>query len=409
MTRRPRPPWAALPPALADVLEPELPALDEEIISALRRRDPRVRPPAAGLVRPRRAPRRRGRARGLRRARPRRVAPRPAIGRSTYRELGARGVAPGPLARRAAGRLPGRRARRLAAAVPTPPRGAAATRPSLRTLAEAIFAYIDELAAESVAGLRGGAVARRRRARGAPAAELAELLVRGGADAEALAQAAQRAHWPLPRTLSVLAARDGGQRPPRDARASAWACCAPAPSCSCCPTRSGPRARDARGGARRRRPRPRPGGAPAGRRAVGGARTRGARARAAGRVGRRRRPPRRPRARRGPPGRSQRLADRRLRRSTSSRRPSASASSRRCWRGCATAAAPRRSPPTLHVHPQTVRYRLAALRELLGDATLADPEARFELELALRARPSTPPPRTADRAHPRRIDDRRTD
>jgi hypothetical protein len=39
----------------------------------------------------------------------------------------------------------------------------------------------------------------------------------------------------------------------------------------------------------------------------------------------------------------------------------------------------------LHVHPQTVRYRLARLRELLGDA-LDDPETRFELEVVLRAR-----------------------
>jgi hypothetical protein len=38
----------------------------------------------------------------------------------------------------------------------------------------------------------------------------------------------------------------------------------------------------------------------------------------------------------------------------------------------------------LHVHPQTVRYRLARLRDLLGPA-LDDPEARFELALALRA------------------------
>lgn len=37
----------------------------------------------------------------------------------------------------------------------------------------------------------------------------------------------------------------------------------------------------------------------------------------------------------------------------------------------------------LHTHPQTVRYRLAQLRDLLGDA-LDDPEARFEIELALR-------------------------
>ena len=37
----------------------------------------------------------------------------------------------------------------------------------------------------------------------------------------------------------------------------------------------------------------------------------------------------------------------------------------------------------LHVHPQTVRYRLARLRERFGDA-LEDPAARFELALALR-------------------------
>jgi DNA-binding PucR family transcriptional regulator len=37
----------------------------------------------------------------------------------------------------------------------------------------------------------------------------------------------------------------------------------------------------------------------------------------------------------------------------------------------------------LHVHPQTVRYRLAQLRELFGEA-LEDPQRRFELELALR-------------------------
>jgi sugar diacid utilization regulator len=35
------------------------------------------------------------------------------------------------------------------------------------------------------------------------------------------------------------------------------------------------------------------------------------------------------------------------------------------------------------VHPQTARYRLARLRELYGDA-LDDPDARLELELALR-------------------------
>jgi hypothetical protein len=37
----------------------------------------------------------------------------------------------------------------------------------------------------------------------------------------------------------------------------------------------------------------------------------------------------------------------------------------------------------LHVHPQTARYRLVKLRELLGEQ-LDDPDARFELEIALR-------------------------
>jgi hypothetical protein len=39
----------------------------------------------------------------------------------------------------------------------------------------------------------------------------------------------------------------------------------------------------------------------------------------------------------------------------------------------------------LHLHPQTIRYRLGRLRELFGDE-LTDPDARFELELALRIR-----------------------
>ena len=38
----------------------------------------------------------------------------------------------------------------------------------------------------------------------------------------------------------------------------------------------------------------------------------------------------------------------------------------------------------LGIHPKTVGYRTAQLRELFGDA-LEDPTARFELELALHA------------------------
>jgi hypothetical protein len=42
----------------------------------------------------------------------------------------------------------------------------------------------------------------------------------------------------------------------------------------------------------------------------------------------------------------------------------------------------------LHVHPQTVRYRMGQLRELFGDR-LDDADARFELALALRASSTT--------------------
>ena len=38
----------------------------------------------------------------------------------------------------------------------------------------------------------------------------------------------------------------------------------------------------------------------------------------------------------------------------------------------------------LHIHPQTARYRLRQLQLLFGDA-LHEPDARFELEIALRA------------------------
>jgi hypothetical protein len=55
----------------------------------------------------------------------------------------------------------------------------------------------------------------------------------------------------------------------------------------------------------------------------------------------------------------------------------------------------------LGVHPQTARYRLRRLRELLGDA-LDDSDARFELELALRARLDPPDDGSSVAGHERR-------
>lgn len=57
----------------------------------------------------------------------------------------------------------------------------------------------------------------------------------------------------------------------------------------------------------------------------------------------------------------------------------------------------------LHVHPQTARYRLRQLQGLFGEA-LGDPDSRFELEIALRARrllaAASPGPRRASAEEP---------
>ena len=63
----------------------------------------------------------------------------------------------------------------------------------------------------------------------------------------------------------------------------------------------------------------------------------------------------------------------------------------------------------LHVHPQTVRYRVRQLRELFGDA-LDDPTRRFELSLAVRAaarvQADHAPARAPSRQRPRRAGSR---
>ena len=121
-------------------------------------------------------------------------------GRDVYVALGRGELAPGPDARLAAVGLPGRRAGGLAAACPLPPGARGADPEQLGLLAEAIFAYIDELSADSVEGYaqaqreQEGERQRRRR-------ELLALLLREppaprSADVRAAAQAAG---WRLPR------------------------------------------------------------------------------------------------------------------------------------------------------------------------------------------------------------------
>ncbi len=84
-----------------------------------------------------------------------------------------------------------------------------------RNLAEAMFAYIDRLAGESVEGYaeaqlrEAGDLGRRR-------SELAEALVSGIAAEPEIARAAEAARWPLPRTVACLAV--AGERAERAGR-----------------------------------------------------------------------------------------------------------------------------------------------------------------------------------------------
>jgi hypothetical protein len=94
--------------------------------------------------------------------------------------------------------------------------GAGASPEAQRNLAEAMFAYIDRLAGESVEGYTAaqlsdaGDLDRHRR-------ELAELLLSGAAVADAeLARGCEAARWPLPRSVACLAVE--GPEPERTRR-----------------------------------------------------------------------------------------------------------------------------------------------------------------------------------------------
>jgi hypothetical protein len=266
---------------------------------------------------------------------------------------------------------------------------------TLVVLAEAIFAYVDELSAESAEGFareqaeRAGELERRRRA-------LVELLVATPApDATALASAAEAAHWRLPATIVVAVWREGEPRGVVDEAAGLVALGRPALPADAlrapveglaCAVLAGP-ARELRT-------------------ALDG--------RAAG-IG-----PALPLA---DAARSFRLACAALGLAEEHGLLAALAADAHrvelLWRAdpalVAELAAERLAPLSaetansqarleatllawlrhagtvadaateLGVHPQTVRYRLGRLRELFG-AALEEPDARFELELVLRAR-----------------------
>ena len=363
------------------VLAPHLPALAEEIVAAIAAEVPSyARPLARG-------------SRAVRRGVDGALAEFVELSRDGGPAARRGRGGPGP-ARGACGPLAGR-----AAVAPTGPAraspGAALAALGLEAglapetlvlLAEAIFAYVDELSAESAEGFareqaeRAGELERRRRA-------LAELLVATPApDAGARRRGRRgRALAPARRASCVAVWREPHARPDASPRS---------PPTRCARRSKGSRARCSPG--RRASCAPRSTGAPRGSGRPCRSPTRRGRS---GSRARRWRSPRSAASRRRSP--STRTASSCCggpsRRSSPSSRPSG-------WRRSsgetpnsrarleATLLAWLRHAGTvadaaaeLGVHPQTVRYRLGRLRELFG-AALDEPDARFELELVLRAR-----------------------
>jgi hypothetical protein len=378
-------PWRELSPSLASLIEPELPALSAEILAVIAEEIPEYARPFEGAF-----------GRGLRLGVDEalrqfaRLVENPDGGRAQSREV-YRGLGRGEMREgrsldslQAAYRLGARVAWRRLSSVGLE---AGLSPAELCSLADAIFAYIDELSADSVEGYAqaqevaaGERERRRRRVLGALLAETVDM--------DALRSAAADADWKLPRSVGLLACDPAEldkitRRMPVDALAGTFdelGCLVVADPDG--PGRRGELERACDGRAAALGPTQPP----------ERARTSWARARsglAAIRAGalepglcavedhlteiaffEAREPLRELRVKCLAPLDSLTPAARD--RMTETLRAYLD------HRGNAPAMA-----EALHVHPQTVRYRLKKLRDLFGES-LEDPEARFELETAVR-------------------------
>jgi hypothetical protein len=381
--------WRSLPADVADLIEPELGAVTAEILAAIARDVP-------GYARPLEGSFGRGVRRGVSEALRQFVAlirdPEAGrgVGRDVYVELGRGELRQGRTldSLQAAYRVGARVAwRRLSLAG----RRANLDAEVLSLLAEAIFAYIDELSADSVEGYAEAQAEledeRRRRAR-----ELAALLVREpSAPQPDVRSAAQVAGWSLPRRVAALACAEEAlgalsRRMPPDSLS------APLDGVGCVlfsdpegPGRIGLLQRAAADVPVALGPAGPPDELPASwslarsalRGAEAGALPAGGLVRVddrltdlllfegsalVARIAARRLAP------------LEGLTDK----AAARMRETALAYVRHGGNSVAMARA-------LHLHPQTIRYRIARLRELFEDR-LDDPDARFELEIALRSR-----------------------
>jgi hypothetical protein len=382
-------PWRGLSSAVAGLIEPELDAIAAETLVAIAREVPEYARPFEGSFG-------RGIRTGVSEALRQFVAlirdpdAGRGVGREVYVSLGRGELRQGRTldSLQAAYRVGARVAwRRISAAG----RAAGLDPEELSLLAEAIFAYIDELSADAVEGYAAAQAevedVRRRRRR-----ELAALLVSESPALEAdLRGAAKAASWPLPLRVAALACPEadlGGlrRRLPPDSLATVL----DETGCLLIPDPDGPgRGEEIERATRRHAAALGPAGAPADlagswalARAALGAVEAGALA-SAGLL----------RAEEhlgdllvlGGAPLASRIASRRLaplealtEKAARRMRETALAHVRHGGNSVAMAR-------ELHIHPQTARYRMARLRELLGEQ-LDDPDARFELEAALRGR-----------------------
>jgi hypothetical protein len=383
-------PWRRLPESVADLLEPELAPVSGEIVTAIGREVPEYARPLEGSF-----------GRGIRTGVGEALSQFVALirdpdagrdlGREVYVALGRGELRQGRTldSLQAAYRVGARVAwRRIA----TAGRRAGLDSEVLSALAEAIFAYIDELSADSVEGY-AAAQSEVEELRGRRRYELALLLLREPpAQATDLRAAAQAAGWRIPHRLAALSCAESelpqiARRLPADSLATRI----DGLGCVLLPDPDGPgRATEVERAAGDRAAALGPVGeadqvrdswrlAKAALRALEG--------RALGADGLVRAEDRLAELLLFEGGDlAARLAARRLapfgeltEKASQRMRETALAYLRR--RGNAIEMA-----SDLHVHPQTARYRIARLRELLGDQ-LEDPDARFELEIALRAMP----------------------
>jgi hypothetical protein len=378
-------PWHALPPALADAIEPELPKATEEILATIGREVPEYARPLEGafgvairtgvsealrqfvaLIRDPGAGRESGRDVYV------------GLGRAEFRE--GRTLDSLQSAYRVGARVAWRRVSAAARRAKVDPE-------QLGLLAEAIFAYIDELSADSVEGYaqaqreQEGERQRRRR-------ELLALLLRDppAPDPE-IRSAAQAAGWRLARSAAPLAMAEADlARVGRRLSADALVASVGGLGCALVPTgdrkeleRATRKLTAALGPVVPRSELP-------GAWSLASAALRAAEAgviEADGLIVAEEHLPELLIFESG--GLADRLAERRLAPLddlTPAARARMEETALAYVQHGGNAAAMARA---LHLHPQTIRYRLNRLRELFGDE-LSNPDARFELELALRSR-----------------------